>query len=149
MKQHLRAGQKETIKHIDASTGEVLSETEKQHTYMAGSKEQFFLMYATTLSIFYKDLSGPEIKLYAYLLDHYNFGSSIVITRPLKEEIGTVIGLKVGTIDNALNAIVKTGLIYRTAKTMFKLNPRYAFKGSQADRSKQLKFIIEVECPTA
>jgi len=149
MKQHLRKGQKETVKEIDKETGEVISETEKQHTYMAGSKEQFFLMYATTLSIIYKDLSGPEIKLYAYLLDHYQFGTSIVITKPLKEEIGAVIGLKVGTIDNALNSLVATGLIYRTVKTMFKLNPRYAFKGSQQDRSKQLKFIIEVECPTA
>lgn len=132
---------------VVSADGEVLDRNIKEYKYLAETKEQFFIGYVSMLALFYEQLSGPEIKVYAYLLAHYNFDSTIAIVKGIKEEMVKKIGGSTRTIDNALVTLVAKKLLYTTGRAIYKLNPRYAFKGSTGDRNKLLKVILELECP--
>jgi hypothetical protein len=132
---------------VVTSDGEVLGRNIKQHKYLAETKEQFFIGYVSMLALFYEELSGPEIKVYAYLLAHYNFDSTIAIVKGVKQEMIQKIGGSTRTIDNALCKLTEKRLLYSTARAIYKLNPRYAFKGSTGERNRLLKVILEMECP--
>lgn len=132
---------------IDGTTGEILEQSIKSFKYLANTKEDFFIAYTQLLSIFYTQLGLPEIKVYAYMLDNYNFNSPIGININIKKEMSGKIGLAVGTIDNALGELVQKRLIYSTSRGVYKLNPRYAYKGSTKDRNSLLRVILELECP--
>jgi len=130
--------------------GEVLQNTLKKHTFIAGSKEQFFLGYVTMLSVF-KEISGPAIKVYSYLLMSYQTDAMIGINMAVKKEIKAFIGSNaagVGTIDNCLSELTKQGLLYKKADVTggYYINPRYAFKGSTKERDNKLKALIELGC---
>jgi hypothetical protein len=133
---------------VVSEDGEVIERTVRQHKYLAETKEQFFIGYVSMLALFYEELSGPEIKVYAYLLDHYNFDSTIAIVKAIKEEMVKKMGGSTRTIDNALVTLTAKRLLYSTGRAIYKLNPRYAFKGSTGERNRLLKVIIELECPT-
>jgi hypothetical protein len=94
------------------------------------------------------EMSGPEIKVYAYLLAHYNFDSTIAIVKGVKQEMVQKMGGSIRTIDNALCTLTEKKLLYTTARAIYKLNPRYAFKGSTGERNRLLKVILEMECPS-
>ena len=81
------------------------------------------------------------------MLAKYNFDSTICIIKSLKVQIGKETDLSVGTIDNALCGLVKNKLIYTTERSTYKLNARFAFKGSTIERNKVLKAMLELECP--
>lgn len=146
-KSYLKTGISETEMVVSVD-GEVLDRNIKQHRYLAETKEQFFIGYVSMLALFYEELSGPEIKVYAYLLAHYNFDSTIAIVKGIKEEMVKKIGGSTRTIDNALVTLTAKKLLYTTTRAIYKLNPRYAFKGSTGERNKLLKVILEMECPT-
>jgi len=145
MRAHLKARKEEITRIIE--DGVLVEEDVKIHRYLAANKEQFFIGYASMLGMLYTQMSGPEIKVYAYLLDKYNSGSTIGIVKGIKEEMSRAIKIKLGTIDNALTGLSKKKMIYSTGKAVYKLNPRYAFKGPTATRDRLLKAILEMECP--
>lgn len=145
-KSYLKPSISETEMVID-NNGEILNRNIKQHHYLANTKEQFFIGYVSMLAIFYEELSGPEIKVYTYLLGHYNFDSPIAIVKAVKEEMIKKIGGSTRTIDNALVTLTAKKLLYTTGRAMYKLNPRYAFKGNTGERNRLLKVILELEYP--
>lgn len=106
------------------------------------------IRFNTAILDILRQLSLPEVRLYCYLLENYNIGSIVSLGRSAKELISKEIGIAAGTISNSLVGLVEKKLIYRLeGKGVYKLNPRYAFKGGSVDRNKALKFTIEVECP--
>ncbi len=148
MNAYIKTGKETITNTVDRETGEIVDTEVKKHKYLAATKEQFFIGYASMLSMIYKELTAPEIKVYAYLLDKYSSEAPIGMVKSIKEEIGDTIGLKLGTIDNALSSLAKKGMVYSVGKASYKLNPRYAFKGSTATRNRVLKTVLEMECPT-
>lgn len=146
MRPHIKTGTTERTYTVDEH-GTVIDEEVKYHKYLAATKEQFFIGYVSMLGMIYKELTGPEIKVYAYLLEKYSSESGIGMVKALKEEMSKIIGIKLGTIDNALSGLVRKTMLYTTGKAMYKMNPRYAFKGPTALRNKVLKAVLEFECP--
>ena len=149
MKKHVKTSIDNRYTVIDSETGEILDEQIIKHTYLAGSKEQFYIGYVKLLSVF-QDISGPAIKVYAYLLERYNAGIMIGINKALKNEIKKRINASGdSTVNNALTELVKIGLLYKQKDVYgaYFINPRYAFKGSTSDRDKLLKTVIELHCP--
>lgn len=148
---YLKTGftEKETV--IDED-GVIQRESFIKHTYIANSKEDFFIVYATLLGVFRK-LGVAEIRIYSYLLEKYPFDTIIVINDYLRKDISKVTGVATGTINNCLKTLssfdddIEHPLIAKIARGAYKLNPRYAFKGSTNNRNKSLKAIIELECP--
>lgn len=133
---------------VDADTGELLQEDVQVVKYLANNKEQFFLVYASLLGLF-QEMTAPEVKVYSYILEHYLSDSVIALPKGLKQVIGDKLKLKLGTVNNAITKLNDKKLIYSTQRGLYKINPRYAFKGSTKERNQMLKFVLEVECPTA
>lgn len=142
----LKTGVVDRLRDVDTRTGEVLDEIVRKNKYLAKSKEEFYLVYASLLGIF-KKLSHPEVKVYCYLLENHIIGANIAITNKLRVIIGKETKLSSGTVSNALGFLTEKKLIYSPQRGIYKLNPRYAFQGSTTDRNRLLKFVLEVECP--
>jgi|SRR6185436_4436312 len=143
---YLKTGLTDRLHIVDGGTGEVLHESVKKYKYLAKSKEEFYIIYTSLIGVF-KQLSNPEVRVYCYLLENYQVGTNIAITNKLRALIGVDLKLNPGTVANALGFLTKKKLIYSKERGLYKLNPRYAFQGSTAERNKMLKMILEVECP--
>ena len=74
----LKKGLTEITRTVDTDTGEVLDLDIKNHKYLANTKEEFFLIYSTLIGVFQK-ISAAEVRVYAFLLEHYNVNGKIVI----------------------------------------------------------------------
>lgn len=131
---------------IDGDSGEILEQREKKYKYLAKNKEEFFIIYTSLIGVF-KKLSNPGVKVYCYLLENYNIGTCIAISTQLRGLIGKDLKLGSGTVANTLTELMEKKLIYNVDWGIYKLNPRYAFQGSTADRDKLLRVVLEVECP--
>lgn len=143
MKQHLRT----KLTHVIETYNEgILENTEiKKHTYMAGSKEEFMLLYTHVLPVFI-GISAPAKNVYAYILMAYKSGVDFEIAGGSRTLIGKHIGINPGTVSHCLSELTEANLLYSRIRGIYRINPRYAFKGSSKDRDGELKAIIELGC---
>jgi len=135
---------------VDCETGEILRTDVKSHRYLANTKEEFFLIYTTLIGVFQK-ISAAEVRVYAFLLEHYHIDGKIVINDIIRQDIANITKLSLGTINNTFMRLTSTEqtthpLLYRLGRGTYQLNPRYAFKGSTLNRNHSLKAIIELGC---
>jgi hypothetical protein len=142
----LKTSRTHTNMAVDIDSGEILEQDVMTVKYLANSREQFFLMYASLLGVF-QEMSGPEIKVYSYILEHYISNSAIPLPKGMKQIIGDSLKLSLGTVNNAISTLAAKKLIFPSQRGIYKINPRYAFKGSTKDRNAMLKVILELECP--
>jgi hypothetical protein len=132
---------------VDSETGEILETNLKNHSYIANSKEDFMLVYTKLLSIFQdSEMTLPEIKVFSYLLQVWNFNQEYEIGRSTYELLGNKFKLKPESVRNAVYKLKDRNLIFSKKYKLFMLNPRYAFKGSSMLRNESLKTIIELGC---
>ena len=141
-KSNYKIGSTSTETFVDKETGEVMGSVVKQHGYIANSKEEFLMIYSGLLGVFMK-MEQSEIRVYGYLLRYAN-GVSFSISKSLREQMGKEIDLNERTIYNTLIVLRDKKLLF-FKDGLYQLNPRYAFRGSSADRNNALKAIIEIE----
>ncbi len=146
MKSFLKTNLIDRMTVIDGENGVILDERVKKYKYLAKNKEEFFIIYSSLIGIF-KKLTAPEIKVYCHFLEKYPIGTDIVMINKSRVKVGKELGISPGTVANALTKLTEKKLIYSTDRGFYKLNPRYAFQGSTADRDKLLRVVLEVECP--
>ena len=147
---YLKTNLTEVNNTIDKETGEVINIEIKNHKYLANTKEEFFLIYSTLIGVFQK-ISAAEIRVYAFLLQHYAVSGKIVINDIIRQDIVNKTGLTAGSINNAFTDLtsiknISHPLLHRLGRGTYQLNPRYAFRGSSQDRNNSLKSIIELGC---
>jgi len=146
MKQsYLKTASTQITEVVDLETGEVVESNVKHHKYIANSKEEFLLLYVNALPIF-RGISNPAKSVYAYLLEKYNAKAVFEVGSGMRGLMSKELQFANSTIANALTELVETKLLYSKAKGLYQINPRYAFKGSTADRNEALKAIIELGC---
>lgn len=140
----------ESIRQItDAETGELVVLKEPKRINFLVGKDHFYLVYSKFLSLIIEgELSSPEIKVYAYLLEMYGAGVPVTISKSIKTLMMKALNLKMGTINNAISSLTQKEhpLLFRKEKSLYYLNPRYAFKGSSSERDSQLKVVFELGC---
>lgn len=144
-KSYLKTKITQTTEVVNVDTGEVIETNVKKHSYIANSKEEFFLLYVNALPIFI-GLSHPAKTIYAYLLKDYTSKTLFEIGSGLRGVMKEQLGIASSTIANALTELVEHNLLYSPKRSMYQINPRYAFKGSTSDRNEALKAIIELGC---
>lgn len=144
-KAHLKRGHTTVTEVVDKTTGELISTNVKSHKYLANSKEEFMLLYVSVLPIFI-ELSHPAKSVYAYILANYNSGAVFELGGGSRGFIASKLGIGNSTVANALSELKEQNLICVHSRSMYQINPRYAFKGSSTDRSQALKAIIELGC---
>jgi len=132
--------------------GVIITENKVKRTYVADSKEQFYIGYVKMLAVF-MDLSAPAIKTFSYLLMNYNAGIQIGINKGIKKKIAEQMGIQsVGTINNSITELITPHgkndptLLLRVPneRGTYIINPRYAFKGSTSNRNKSLCAVTEL-----
>lgn len=143
-------GSLENVILVDTETGEELDPVIKKHTFMVG-KDEFYLVYTHLINALSQELNLSEIKVYSHLLSIAKGPQSIAINKGIKQEICDTTGLKnIRTVDNALKSLQETEIpfLFKTGRALFKLNPRFAYKGYDGSkgRDKNLKAIIELGC---
>jgi len=146
-KGYLKTSHTHTERTVDNGTGEVIHEEIQNIKYLANSQEEFFLFYSSLIGIIEQGMSQAESSLYAHLLKNYNIGADIGISKQVRIGVGKKLGLNERTVLNTLGMLVEKNLIYTTAKGVYKINPRYAYRGSTTARNRDLKIMLEVECP--
>lgn len=88
------------------------------------------------------NLSAPAIRTYAYLLEKFTPGESIIIDMQMREDIRVAIKSKsVSTINNILLPLVKNNLLHRDKfkQGVYYINPHIAFKGDINTRAFYLR----------
>jgi len=128
--------------------GEIVHEEVQNIKYLASTQEEFFIIYSSLIGIIEQGMSQAESSLYAHLLQNHNVGAEIGISKQIRLGMGKKLGLNERTVLNTLGMLVEKKLIYTTAKGVYKINPRYAYKGSTHNRNRDLKIVLEVECPS-
>lgn len=132
---------------VVTTDGEVVQQEIQNVKYLANTQEEFFIIYAATIGIVERGMSEAETKLYAHILQNYNVGAEIGVSKQLRINLGKRLDLNERTILNTLGMLTDKKLLYTTSKGIYKINPRYAYKGSTINRNRDLKFVLEVECP--
>jgi hypothetical protein len=134
-----------TIDTIDMETGEIVDTITNKSTYLANSKEEFYLMYSSMVLIL-KGSTDVRMKLFAALLERNASGMEFAMNKSLKEVIALECGCKPRSFDSAFTSLVKDNIIVRVRPHLYKINPRHVFKGHSAARNNSLKAIIELGC---
>lgn len=141
----LRTGYSSTDTIIDRETGEILDILSNKTTYLANTKEQFYLMYSSMVLIMKKSYD-VRIKLFASLLERYSQGQEFSMSKSLKDVIARETYCKPRSLDSAFTYLVKNNIIVRIAPMLYRVNPRHVFQGSSSERNAELKAIIELGC---
>jgi len=141
----LKTGYTETNTVIDGDSGEILDVIINKTTYLANSKEEFYLMYASMVLIM-KGSSDVKMKLFAALLERYSQGQEFSMSKGLKDVIANETGCKARSLDTAFTELIRKNVIVRIGKQLYKVNPRHVFKGPTSIRNQHLKSIIELGC---
>ena len=138
----------------DKLTGEVLSETENlRHVGTKRVKaKEFFKLYLQD----HQHLLNLKDKEYKYVgaLNHIvNFNTNTyALFKDDKEKIAKMIGVQVQTISNLNGALLKKGIITKSARGKFILNPKYVFQGDEIKHEDVIitysKYIIDEDAPS-
>lgn len=143
-KSFLKTDIKEIETIIDFENGEVISTNTKQHSYLANSKEEFFLCYSSMLGVF-MHMEQSEIRVFGYLL-RYADGTKFDITKRIRIEIAKCTNLNERTIYNILPNLIDKKLIFKHDDGLYQINPRYAYRGSTSNRDKTLVAVLKLNC---
>ena len=144
-KSTLKTSYVETQTTIDKETGEILDVTINKTSYLANTKEDFYLMYSSMVLIL-KGSSDVKMKLFASLLERYSRGQEFSMSKGLKEIIAKETDCKARSLDSAFTELVRANVIVKIEAKLYKINPRNIFQGSSKNRNNQLRAIIELGC---
>lgn len=92
-------------------------------------------------------LSKEALEVCTYLALNHKVGVSISIPRSIRVEIGESYQISQGTVANALAELCEQTILYSIQRGVYKMNPRFFFKGSTSDRQSMLKTVLQLECP--
>ena len=144
-KSTLKTSYVETQTTIDKETGEILDVTINKTSYLANTKEDFYLMYSSMVLIL-KGSSDVKMKLFASLLERYSRGQEFSMSKGLKEIIAKETHCKARSLDTAFTELVRANIIVKIETQLYKINPRHIFQGSSINRNNHLRAIIELGC---
>jgi hypothetical protein len=140
----LKTGVVEVVNTMDSESGELLDSEIRKHTYLANTKETFFLGYSSLIGAF-MEMSQAEIRIFGYCM-RYAKGVKFDISKKIRLDIHLSTGLNERTVLNTLPNLLEKKLLYKHSDGLYQLNPRYAFEGSSLDRNNHLKILIELGC---
>lgn len=144
-KSFLRTNSVKIIDTIDQETGEVIDTQELHTTYLANTKEEFYLMYSSMVLIL-KGSTDVRMKLFAALLERYAHGQEFSISKGFKEILAKEVGCSPRSFDSVIARLTEENVIVRISTGLYRINPRHVFQGSSKDRNGALKAIIELGC---
>lgn len=133
---------------IDSETGEEIS-YERKDIKIVVNPDDFALVFASFWnSIIEKPLSKSDVELLGYLIQNYAEGTVFTINKAIKEILSKRSGKSASSYNNSTKHLLEYDFIFQVGDSKsYKLNPRYAFKGSTNDRKQALISMTE-HCKT-
>lgn len=127
----------ETI--IDKETGEIIDISTNKIDIVV-SPQDFCLVYADFWNILLgSPLSKSDVELFAYLVSNYSDGTPFTINSYTKKQVSESTNKSITSYNNSTRQLLEHKLIFSMNNTkVYKINPRYAFKGSSKNRHKSV-----------
>lgn len=144
-KSFLKESGTHTTDIIDISSGEIVETIFNKTTYLANTKEEFYLMYSSMVLIL-KGSTDVKMKLFAALLERYSKGQEFSMSKSLKLIIAQETNCKPRSFDTAFSHLIKDNIVVKISSQLYRINPRHVFQGSSNERNNQLKAILELYC---
>jgi len=146
-KSFLKTGAVNITETVDSDTGELLDVTINKTTYLANTKEEFYLMYSSMVLIL-KNSTDVKMKLFAGLLERYSSGQEFSMNKSLKLLIANECGCSPRSFDTAFTYLLEENIVVKIDSRLYRINPRHVFQGSTSDRNAELQAILTLHCKT-
>lgn len=140
----VKVGYVETNTVVDKDTGEVIDVVVNKSTYLANTKEEFYLMYSSMILVL-KGSTDVKIKLFAALLERYSKGQEFSMSSAFKEVIAEETNCKPRSLDSAFTSLIESEVIIRLAPRLYRVNPLHVFQGSTSTRNESLLAVLNLK----
>lgn len=122
---------------IDPETGEEIAYNRNDIKIVTNS-DDFALIYASFWNTLIENpLSKSDVELLGYLIENYAEGTVFTINKGIKEELAKRTGKSPTSYVNSTQHLLAYKFMFKVGDSKsYKLNPRYAFKGSTHNRNK-------------
>ena len=145
----IKVGTDVTKNNFIGDGGELL-DTEmdvKNQKIVIDDKEQFTFMYASIIGVM-KDLNGGDIKLLSYCSMRSETNSNrIALVKPIIQEIADTFEISVSSVKNSIVVLKNKDILIPLGSGVYRINPKYYWRGTLNQRLKTMKYILEIECP--
>lgn len=130
------------VTQIMNEDGELMSEDVKKFDVYVKDEEEFVFLYLKHMGIIYQ-LGGNDIKVLFYVGTNCDFNTNeITLGIAAKRRMSAVIGLKVGSINNAISRLTKRNFLTHRDTAQYKVSPEFVWKGYIKSREKDLAMFI-------
>lgn len=134
---------------VDTNTGEVIKTDQdvKHDKIIVNGKEEFAVVYSAVISA--TEGLPPSTKA---LLIHISLKASvdsneITLVKPVLEKLSKESEMSLSAIKKGISQLVDKKILIRIGSGLYRVNPKYYWRGSLANRNKTMKYVLEVECP--
>ena len=142
MKEYLKNSSTHTT-IITNEDGELIDEKTIVHSYIVDDKETFYLIYSSLIGLL-GEISNPAVKVLSYVLLNYKTDTQFEIGGATRNMIADKMKISNSAVANALTELKNNTILYSFNRSVYQINPKYAFQGSTSNRKKALKSIIEL-----
>lgn len=135
--------------YIDPDTGEVIkTDSDVKHDkIVVTGKEEFAVVYSSVISAL-TGLPASTKSLLMYISLKASVDSNeITLVKPVLEKLSKESEMSLSAIKKSVSQLVSKNILIRMGSGLYKINPRYYWRGSLTNRNKTMKYILEVECP--
>lgn len=130
--------------YVDYETGELKEQVKVIKKTI--DRDEFMMVYLDSISSMLKIHSPIELKCLICLWSMSEFESNkVYIVKEVKQDIAEKTGYKFKTVENAISRLSIKNLLIRKSTSVYYLNPKYFFRGSDIARSQAIKLILEIE----
>jgi len=130
-----RRVQQNTVIHSDRQTGEVISETKENVSYIP-KEPAYVKLYLDDIARLYGLPKAGGDLLHA-LLKKMDYEGIITLVTGSKKRIAEELNIKIQTLDNNLQSLLKADILRRVSRGEFMFNPEIVAKGDWKNIYKQ------------
>ena len=130
----------ENSQTVDSVTGEVLQKTTVEKS-MVEAEPNFVKLYIDDI-LKLKNVPKASNDVLNILVANMSYGNIVVMIKPIKDLIAEETGLKLNTINKAIQNLHSAGILIRKNKSVYLIDPTLFAKGKWED-IKKLRLTID------
>ena len=125
---------------VDSKSGEILQKTSVEKSVVEGEPNFVKLYIDDILKL--KDIPKASNDVLNILVKNMSYGNVVVMIKPIKDMIAEETGLKLNTINKAIQNLHEAGILIRKNKSIYLVDPNLFGKGKWED-IKKLRLTID------
>lgn len=136
---------------LDTETGETVetSSEVKHETIVVNDEESFATHYSSVIgALKHLDFASTKVLIWCSLNAATNT-NKISLVKPFCEDIGEEYGLAYNTVKNCISKLKQKEILIPIGSGVYRINPKYFWRGNSNQRNRTMKYVLEVECKTA